>query len=293
MSSSTYVKAQRVILAKHPTLSERWVQDQIKADPSLLGLGELEVHSVERSQPRAGRLDMLLKDPETYRRYTVELQLGATDETHIIRSLEYWDIERKRYPQYDHCAVLVAEDVTSRFLNVISLFNGTVPFVAIQMAAYQVGDALTLTFAKVLDEMRRGFEEEDDSDGAEAVDRAFWEAKGDPGTVVLADKVLALVREFDGKLESRYNKHYIGFVRDGQAFNFAVCRPRKKDVLRLDVRLERSEERSAQLEQAGLTVADYDSRWGAYRLNLKASDLAKHSDLLRELLKEAYDARAE
>lgn len=28
-------------------------------------------------------------------------------------------------PPYDHCAVLVAEDITSRFLNVISLFNGT------------------------------------------------------------------------------------------------------------------------------------------------------------------------
>ena len=30
---------------------------------------------------------------------------------------EYWDIERRRYPQYDHCAVLIAEDITSRFLN--------------------------------------------------------------------------------------------------------------------------------------------------------------------------------
>ena len=49
-------------------------------------------------------------------------------ESHIIRTIEYWDIERKRYPQYEHCAVLVAEDITSRFLNVISLFNGTIPF---------------------------------------------------------------------------------------------------------------------------------------------------------------------
>ena len=90
-------------------------------DPGLLGLGELEVKDVERMQPRAGRLDLLLQDPDSYRRYTVELQLGATDESHIIRALEYWDIERKRYPQYDYCAVLVAEDITSRFLNVIAL----------------------------------------------------------------------------------------------------------------------------------------------------------------------------
>ena len=83
-------------------------------------------------QPRAGRLDLLLQDPDTQRRYEVEVQLGSTDESHIIRTIEYWDIEKKRYPQYDHCAVLVAEDITSRFLNVVSLFNGTMPLIAIE-----------------------------------------------------------------------------------------------------------------------------------------------------------------
>jgi hypothetical protein len=70
--------------------------------------------------PRAGRLDLLLHDPETKRRCEVELQLGSTDDAHILRTIEYWDIERKRFPQYDHCAVLIAEDITSRFLNVVS-----------------------------------------------------------------------------------------------------------------------------------------------------------------------------
>jgi len=32
-------------------------------------------------------------------RYHVELQLGATDESHIIRTIEYWDTERRRWPQ--------------------------------------------------------------------------------------------------------------------------------------------------------------------------------------------------
>ena len=40
---------------------------------------------------------------------------SATDESHIIRTIEYWDIERKRYRQYDHTAVIVAEDITSGF----------------------------------------------------------------------------------------------------------------------------------------------------------------------------------
>ena len=44
---------------------------------------------------------------EHSQRYEVELRLGATDEFHIIRCIEYWDIELRRYPSYEHIAVLV------------------------------------------------------------------------------------------------------------------------------------------------------------------------------------------
>src|SRR5436309_8282170 len=156
MTVLTYAKPERIRLKIHPELNERWVQDRIAEDPSILGLGDLVLRDKERTQPRAGRLDLLLQDPDTKRRYEVELQLGATDETHIIRTIEYWDIERKRYPQYDHCAVLVAEDITSRFLNVVQLFNGTIPLIALQMQALKVGEHTTLIFTKVMDELSRG-----------------------------------------------------------------------------------------------------------------------------------------
>ena len=113
-------------------------------------MGDLVIRDRERIQPRAGRLDILLQAPDTNRRYEVELQLGATDESHIIRTIEYWDVERKRYPQYEHCAVLIAEDITSRFLNVISLFNGTIPLIAIQMQAFKVDDGIALFSTKFL-----------------------------------------------------------------------------------------------------------------------------------------------
>ena len=115
-----WVEPKRISLRNHPEFNERWVQDRIVENPKLLGLGDLIVKDQERRQPHAGRLDLLLQDTENDIRYEVELQLGATDETHIIRTIEYWDIERRRYPQYDHVAVIVAEDITSRFLNVVS-----------------------------------------------------------------------------------------------------------------------------------------------------------------------------
>ena len=104
----------------------------------------------EKIQPLGGRLDLLLADDDGTR-YEVEVQLGATDPSHIIRTLEYWDTERKRYPQYDHCAVIVAEEITGRFMNVISLFNGAIPLIALQLTAYKQGDDISLAFTKVLD----------------------------------------------------------------------------------------------------------------------------------------------
>lgn len=150
-----YVKPERVQLASHPELNERWVHDRIKDDPSILGLGDLSFLYSEIRHPGAGRLDLLLGDKDIGR-YEVEVQLGATDESHTIRTIEYWDKERKRYPEHEHTAVIVAEKITGRFLNVISLFNGHIPLVAIQMQAFQIGEQISLIFTTVLDKQETG-----------------------------------------------------------------------------------------------------------------------------------------
>ena len=160
--NTSYVKREKILLKTHTELTEKWVQERIAEDPTLLGLRELVLKDKERIQPRAGRLDLLFQDVDSTRRYEVEIQLGSTDEAHIIRTIEYWDLERKRYPQYDHTAVIIAEDITSRFLNVIGLFNGAVPLVAIQMNALKVGDFLTLAFTTVMDQVSRGLVDEDE-----------------------------------------------------------------------------------------------------------------------------------
>ena len=57
-----FERAERLSLKAHPELDEKWVQDLIAKDPSILGLGDLEFRAKERIQPRAGRLDLLLQD---------------------------------------------------------------------------------------------------------------------------------------------------------------------------------------------------------------------------------------
>jgi hypothetical protein len=278
-----------ISLKNHPQLNEQWLQDQISENPEILGLGELVLKDRERPQPGAGRLDLLLQDPETQRRYEVEIQLGKTDESHIIRTIEYWDIERRRYPQYEHCAVIVAEEITSRFLNVISLFNGFIPLIALKLQAISVDGRVGLLFTTVLDELPLGLVDEDE-DVQEAVTRAYWEQRGSPRTVENADQMLQRIRSFAEGYELKYNKHYIGLAKDGQANNFVVFKPRK-DAMHLELKLEKAEETTNRLEEAGLELLEYNRRNGRYRIRLSTKDIEKHGPLLTDLMREAYQAR--
>ncbi len=287
MLSSKYVKLENISLRKNPELSEKWVQDRIGDDPSILGLGELILKDKERIQPGAGRLDLLFQDAEENVRYEVEIQLGKTDESHIIRTIEYWDIERRRYPNYDHIAVIIAEDITSRFLNVINLFNGVIPLIAIQMRAYKVGDQISLIFTTVLDRREIGGLEEEES-LQEATDRTYWEKRGTKITLGMTDEILTLVKNFDPKFELKYNKFYIGISRDGQAFNFVVIKP-QKSAIRMELKLERSTEIEEKINQAGLEVLEYSNRNKRYKIRLSKEELRKDEALIKELLQAAYN----
>ncbi len=287
-----YTAPERINLKTDPNYSEKWVQEIIANDPTILGLGELVLRDKERIQPKAGRLDLLLQDAESLRRYEVELQLGSTDETHIIRTVEYWDIERKRYPQYDHCAVIIAEDVTSRFLNVLSLFNGSIPIIALQMKAFRVGDHVTLIFTKVMDEMVRGLVDEDEAAEAAPADRPYWESRSAKNTLCQVDQMLHMLQEIDSSLKLKFNKYYIGLERDGQAFNFVQFRPRKKHIVLL-VKLEESDEISKKIEASDLDSVDYDIKRNRYKISLGATDAETNQDVLKEIFKLAYERRIE
>src|SRR5262249_51773339 len=162
------------------------------------------------------------------------------------------------YPQYDHCAVIVAEDITSRFLNVLSLFNGAIPLIAIQMQALKVGDSITVVFTKVVDELLRGLVDEDEDAEAAPTDRTYWEKRGSKRTVQLADQLLAMARKFEPSVDLKYNKFYIGLSKDGQPFNFVIFRPRKATIS-IELKLPRDAAVDRTIEEAGLTSLEYST----------------------------------
>ena len=278
-----HIELAKIQMTKEARLNERWVQNLLADNPALLGLGDLYVRDTERQQPHAGRLDMLLIDPDSLTRYEVELQLGATDETHIIRTLEYWDIERRRYPQYEHIAVIVAEEITSRFFNVISLFNGFIPIVAIQMTALKVDDDhVSLVFTKVMDHTVLGTEEEDQG---EPEDRNFWLNRVSTESLDLVDSIYVLIKEEDPSAKLNYTKHYIGITQNGVANNYVSMVPLKKKVkVNLLVRHPRSEKVSEMIEEAGIDTLPYDRWFGNYRVVVYERDVEEYYDLIKKLI---------
>jgi hypothetical protein len=279
MGRLQYVRTSSIPLRSHAEFNEMWLQDRIAEDPSILGLGDLDVIQRERPQHKAGRLDLLLFDEAENVRYEVELMLGATDESHIIRCIEYWDIERRRYPAYDHCAVLVAENVTTRFLNVLGLIAGSIPLIAIQLSALQIGEQVALHFVRVLD---RTPLREDDEGGVAPANRQYWVERGSSETVAIADAMAQMINEkAEPKLQLKYNRSYIT-LHDGSRttkiiawipqtdFSYVHCWPRDLQFWKEKLKL------------AGLNVGM--QRGDRLRISLKPAQMTSHKDVLRELL---------
>ncbi|MBQ6344790.1 MAG: hypothetical protein IJI96_01605 [Methanobrevibacter sp.] len=253
----------KIPLKNNPKINEDMIQEFIFNDPSVLGLGELTAVQREKVQPLGGRLDILLQDDDQ-NRYEVEIQLGSTDPSHIIRTIEYWDTEKKRYPQYDHCAVIVAEEITGRFMNVISLFNGSIPLIALQLSAFQTGDDISLVFTKIIDRIDLGTDEEEE---LVTTDRNYWEnTKSTPHMMKLVDSIYEDLGDLISGYELKYNKFYIGLSSKGIAKNFIAFRPKKKFIY-VEFRGQEDVEISKALEDEGIDFS-YDSRRKRYDIKL-------------------------
>jgi hypothetical protein len=296
MSPLVFTKAEVVSLKAHCDFREKWVQQRIVEDPSLLGLGEVEIVAVEKVQSKAGRLDLLLHDDQLNRRYEVELMLGATDPSHIIRSIEYYDIERRRYPSYDHVAVLVAEDITSRFLNVMALLAGSIPLIAIQLTALRVDEKIVLNFTRVLDQTALRSDDQyelgPERDASAQVDRNWWQERVPAAILSLVDQVLGLVNKVANVPHRlKYGKKIINIVGEQDGDQFVWLLPLQK-LVHLGAYLEKPEDWVKRFESAGL-IAGLRRGNKAARVALTPDDFSTRQQLITEFLESAHAGQDE
>lgn len=127
---------------------EHWLQDQLAADPTILGLGDVKLVTQELHQTGGGYLDLLFQRDNTY--FSVEVQLGGLDASHAFRALEYWTRNRARWPERDHVAVIVAEQINTRYGTALRSLADDLPLIVIELSADRDGNGETTLATKVI-----------------------------------------------------------------------------------------------------------------------------------------------
>ena len=255
---------------------EHWLQDQIYDNPVCLKLGDLESVAKERQQSSGGRLDILLKNPEDDTMYEVEVMLGETDETHIIRTIEYWDNEKRKWPQRQHYAVLVAESITRRFFNVIQLFSHSIPIIAIQVNMIEVNNQKLLHFSKILDT----YEEPEDGTGIDEIhDEAFW-GKKSTWTIDTANELLSAIGEVFESPSLRYVKNYIAINVFGNNYFWLHKRSANKSLLGFRISDEHEDTVSKLLDEQSISFVKKRNR---IKFTVDKDFIKKNSELLKQI----------
>lgn len=262
---------------------ESWLQKQILDDPSILQLGDLSVIQRERKQPAGGRIDFLMYNPEDNVRYEIEIMLGKLDESHIIRTIEYWDIERRRYPTLEHRAVIVAEEITNRFFNVISLLNRSVPIIAVQLNAFKHNENLFLNFVKVLD-IAEPIEDEDQGP-IEPTDRKYWEERSNIKSLSLMDEIISIIKGISPDTRVTYNKNHVAVGTSGT--NFCWFHPRKVAHIHFNLKYtgENRENIISRLTELGIE-SRARSNGQEISVMLTAKELTESREYFTEILSE-------
>jgi hypothetical protein len=264
---------------------EIWLQNQISENPACLGLGDLEVLMRERRQSSGGRLDILLKDPVDDIMYEVEVMLGETDETHIIRTIEYWDREKRRWPQRQHFAVLVAEHINRRFFNVIHLLSHSIPIIAIQVALLESNGNQGLFFTKVLDT----YEEVEDGTSLDGTkyDEDFWLSKS-KWTLETAKSLLVVANVVFPEPTLHYVKNYIAINVSGNNYLWLRKRSTDKSLLSFSIAESMQEEAAALLDESNIS---YVRKPQAFRITVDQQMVEKNQEVFKsiaELIKNSW-----
>jgi hypothetical protein len=271
------IKLGKKIFIRANGKDEYWLQDIIYANPEKLGLGNLVAIRKEKRQSKGGRLDILLKDPADNTMYEVEIMLGETDPSHIIRSIEYWDNEKRKYPQRQHFAVLIAESFDRRYFNVIQLLSLTVPMVAIQADLLEVSNEKILNFTKILD-VYVEIEEEEES---KQVTETTWSEKAS-WTLETASKHLEILSEIENNIELKFTQSYISIVINGKNYYMYDKRTKPNSVIWFNEKDEEKVDNIKKLLEEKNIVYGYN-KYKDFSFTYDRQFLTKNIDLMKKI----------
>ncbi|MGB2726908.1 MAG: hypothetical protein WBD09_00325 [Halobacteriota archaeon] len=269
------VKFGKKVFIRNAGKDEYWLQDMIYESPSILGLGDLQLLNKEKSQSSGGRLDILLKDREDNTMYEVEVMLGETDPSHIIRTIEYWDNEKRKYPQRQHFAVLIAESFDRRYFNVVQLLSLNIPMIAIQADLLEVNNEYILNFTKILDV----YVEPEDTEEVTIVNESTWNDKSN-WTLSTAKEFFSYIENDDKRLN--FTQSYISIMINGRNAYLFDKRTKPTSILWFNVKDDEKVDSIERLFDEENIVYNYN-RSKDFVLNIDIEMIEKNRELFLKI----------
>jgi hypothetical protein len=274
----TEIKIGKKIYIRNAGKDEYWLQDVIYDNPKILGLGNLIAVNKEKKQSNGGRLDILLKDPTDNSMYEVEVMLGETDPSHIIRAIEYWDNEKRKFPQRQHFCVLVAESFDRRYFNVIQLMSLNIPMIAVQADLLQVNNEKILNFTKIIDIYS---EPEEDESEIKQVNESTWN-NDSPWTNSNAKALHEILKGKHDRINFRYTQSYISINIDGRNDYWLCKRMKPTSALFFSVKDEEKAESIKKILEEKEIEYTYN-RYKEFMLSVDVDSIKKNTELINEI----------
>jgi len=272
------IKIGKKIFIRNAGKDEYWLQDIIYENPKIIGLGDLVAVNKEKKQASGGRLDILLKEPTENLMYEVEVMLGETDPSHIIRSIEYWDNEKRKYPQRQHFCVLIAESFDRRYFNVIQLMSLNIPMIAIQADLLEVNGEKILNFSKIIDIYT---EPEEDEEDIKQVNESTWNADS-PWTNLNAKEIYDSLKGKHDRIDLRYTQSYISINIDGRNAYWLCKRIKPTSALFFSVKDDEKVE-AIKKKLEGNDIGYTYNRYKEFMLSVDIKSIKKNIELLNEV----------
>jgi hypothetical protein len=282
------IKIGNKIFIRSAGKDEYWLQDVIYENPKVLGLGNLVPVNKEKKQSSGGRLDILLKDPEQNSMYEVEVMLGETDPSHIIRSIEYWDNEKRKYPQRQHFCVLVAESFDRRYFNVIQLMSLNIPMIAVQADLLEVNGEKILNFTKIIDIY---IEPEESEEDIKVVNEATW-TNDAPWVNTNAKELFDTLKNQVSKINLGYTQSYISINIEGKNAYWLNKRMKPTSTLCFTVKDEEKADLIKKLLDSKEIGYSYN-RYKEFMLNVEQKTIKLHKEIILQIQEIRFKKEAE
>jgi len=204
--------------------------------------------------------------------------LGETDPSHIIRAIEYWDNEKRRYPQRQHFCVLVAESFDRRYFNVIQLLSQNIPMIAIQADMIELHGQHILHFSKILDIY---VEPEEEIEAAKATEKS-WREKAN-WTLIASKKYFDIISNITKNISLNFTQSYISIMINGKNAYWFDKRTKPNSFFGFTVKDEEKEQAIRKLLTENNIEFNFNNKYKDFSFIISESFFDENRDLFQKL----------